>query len=300
MNPASGFLQNCNNPPWVVTRDSGLKPLEPAPYYLQATPKADAGEEVLNTRGERLFQVLTQDKKFTLDDMKTLAFDTYVVPAEAIVPLLETAWDRAAGEHPKLARAMELIKAWDRRSGEQSVAYPYIYFWGKSYQELFSEEKFGRFISYKRKEKVDVTSKEEQDRALIALEKAVVYIDKTYAKPEVSWGDINVVRRGGKFPMDGSGLYDMLHPDEGPEQDNGQMYCNDGWGHLLIVMEGSPKQIWSLLPYGESQHPSSPHYNDQAKLHSQRQAKQFWFTPADILAHTESVWGDRERIRKIQ
>jgi len=300
LNPASGFLQNCNNPPWVVTRDSGLKPLEPAPYYLQATPKADAGEEVLNTRGERLFQVLTQDKKFTLDDMKTLAFDTYVVPAEAIVPLLETAWDRAAGEHPKLARAMELIKAWDRRSGEQSVAYPYIYFWGKSYQELFSEEKFGRFISYKRKEKVDVTSKEEQDRALIALEKAVVYIDKTYAKPEVSWGDINVVRRGGKFPMDGSGLYDMLHPDEGPEQDNGQMYCNDGWGHLLIVMEGSPKQIWSLLPYGESQHPSSPHYNDQAKLHSQRQAKQFWFTPADILAHTESVWGDRERIRKIQ
>jgi hypothetical protein len=63
--------------------------------------------------------------------------------------------------------------------------------------------------------------------------------------------------------MDGSGLYDIPHPDEGVEQDNGQMYCNDGWGHLLIL---------SLLLYGESQHPSSPHYNDQAKLHSQRQA----------------------------
>jgi len=99
--------------------------------------------------------------------------------------------------------------------------------------------------------------------------------------------------------MDGSGLYDILHPDEGPEQDNGQMYCNDGWGHLLIVMEGSPKQVWSLLPYGESQHPSSPHYNDQAKLHSQRRAKQFWLTPADILQHTESVWGDRDRIERI-
>ena len=244
--------------------------------------------------------MLAGDKKFTLDDMKTLAFDTYIVPAEAIVPLLEIAWQRAASEHPKLARAMELIKAWDRRSAEQSVAYTYIYFWGKSYQELFSEEKFARFISYQRKEKVDVNSREEQDRALEALEKAVGHVEKTYGKAEVPWGEINVVARGGKFPMDGSGLYDILHPDEGPEQDNGQMYDNDGWGHLLIVMEGSPKQVWSLLPYGESQHSSSPHYNDQAKLHSSRQAKPFWLTPADILAHTESVWGDRDRIRRIQ
>jgi acyl-homoserine-lactone acylase len=300
LNPASGFLQNCNNPPWVVTRNSGLKPLDPAPYYLQSMPKADAGEEALNTRGERLFQVLTQDKKFTLDDMKTLAFDTYIVPAEAIVPLLDSAWERAAGEHPKLARAMELIKAWDGRSAEQSVAYTYIYFWGKSYQELYSEEKFARFISYKRKEKVDISSKEEQDRALEALEKAAAHIEKTYGKAEVPWGEINVVKRGGTFPMDGTGLYEVLHPDEGPEQDNGQMSCNDGWGHLMIVMEGNPKQVWSLLPYGESQHPSSPHYNDQAKLHSQRQAKQFWLTPTDILQHTESVWGDRDRIKRIQ
>ena len=300
LNPASGFLQNCNNPPWVVTRNSGLKPLDPAPYYLQARPKADAGEEALNTRGERLFQVLAGDKKFTFDDMKTLAFDTYIVPADAIVPLLESAWARASSEHPKLAHAMELIKAWDRRSSQQSAAYTFVYFWGKSYQELYSEEKFVRFINYHRKEKIDLNSKEEQDRALEALEKAAAHIEKTYHKPEVAWGDINVVSRGGTYPMDGTGLYEILHPDEGVEQENGQMYCNDGWGHLLIVMEGNPKQVWSLLPYGESQHPSSPHYNDQAKLHSHREAKPFWFTPADILANSESVWGDKDRIRKVQ
>ena len=113
------------------------------------------------------------------------------------------------------------------------------------------------------------------------------------------WGDINVVVRGGKFPMDGTGLYDVLHPDEGVEQENGEMDCNDGWGDLLIVVEGNPKEIWSLLPYGESENPSSPHYNDLAKLHSRRQAKRFWFTPAEILAHTESVWGDRDRIKAL-
>ena len=99
--------------------------------------------------------------------------------------------------------------------------------------------------------------------------------------------------------MDGTDLYGVLHPDEGVPQDNGQIYCNDGWGHLMIVMEGDPKQAWTLLPYGESEHPSSPHYNDLAKLHSQRQAKRFWFTPAEILAHTESVWGNRNRIKAL-
>jgi acyl-homoserine-lactone acylase len=46
------------------------------------------------------------------------------------------------------------------------------------------------------------------------------------------------------------------------------------------------------LPYGESEHPTSPHYNDLAKLHSRRPAKRFWFTPAEIVPHTESVWGE--------
>jgi acyl-homoserine lactone acylase PvdQ len=94
-------------------------------------------------------------------------------------------------------------------------------------------------------------------------------------------------------------LYGVLHPDEGVEQENGQIHCNDGWGHLLVVVESEPKQIWSLLPYGQSEHRSSPHYNDQARLHSERRVKPFWFTAADILAHTESVWGDRERIKKL-
>jgi hypothetical protein len=64
----------------------------------------------------------------------------------------------------------------------------------------------------------------------------------------------------------------------------------------MVVMEGEPKEIWSLLPYGESEDPSSPHYNDQTKLHSRRELKQFWFSPQQIMDHTESVWGDRNRL----
>lgn len=128
LNPPSGFLQNCNNPPWVATKNSGLDPLAPAPNYLRVTPKADAGEEALNTRGERLFEVLGQNKKFTLADMKDLAFDTTVMPADVIVPLLERAYTTKPSQDAHVMQALELVKAWDRRSSENSVAYPYVYF----------------------------------------------------------------------------------------------------------------------------------------------------------------------------
>jgi len=128
LNPPSGFLQNCNNPPWVATWNSGLKPLEPAPYYLQVTPKADAGEEVLNTRGERLFRMSGEDRKFTLEEMIELGFDTYVLPADVIVPLLVNAAAKREPLNDASLAQMACLRAWDRHSSKASVAYTYLYY----------------------------------------------------------------------------------------------------------------------------------------------------------------------------
>src|SRR5579859_4326597 len=136
--------------------------------------------------------------------------------------------------------------------------------------------------------------------ALQALKVAVERLEKRFHKAEVPWGQINVVERGGVFPLEGADtLFDPLHVDEGREGPDGRIYCNDGWGHLMIIQEGQPKQIWSLLPYGQSEHPDSPHFNDQARLHSRREVKQFWFSPDDILRHIESVHGDRNRLKRL-
>ncbi len=300
LNPAAGFLQNCNNPHWVVTRNSGLKPLDPAPYYLQWQPDPNAGEEALNTRGERLFQVLGQNRKIALDEMKALAMDTYVVPADVIVPLLEKAYVTRGKQlaDRRLERAIELIKSWDRRSSRESVPHTLIHFWGAAYSDLFSARKFGRFISQERR-KIEISSPEEQNMALSALKEALDRMEKLFGKTEVPWGEVNVVERGGKFPMDGDEMYEPLHPDHGIQQDNGQIYCNDGWGHLMVVMEGDPKEVWTLLPYGQSEDPRSPHYNDQAKMHSRGEIKRFWLTREEIQSHSESVWGDSERIKRL-
>ena len=41
-------------------------------------------------------------------------------------------------------------------------------------------------------------------------------MQKKFGKTEIPWGEVNVVERGGTFPLDGTGLYDVLHPDDGP------------------------------------------------------------------------------------
>jgi hypothetical protein len=104
--------------------------------------------------------------------------------------------------------------------------------------------------------------------------------------------------RNGTYRLGGESIFNVLHPDEGVEQDDRTIHCNDGWGHLMIVVETSPKQVWTLLPYGESQHPESPHYGDQARMHSEQSPKKFWFSASDVLAHTESVWGDAKRLQR--
>jgi acyl-homoserine lactone acylase PvdQ len=300
LNPASGFLQNCNNPPWVATRKSGLMPLAPVPYYLSYPVKPDAGEEVLNARGERVFGVLTRpDTSFTLEQMMNLATDTYVLAADVIVPLLKQAHcQRKPPIETGLDHAVKTLAAWNRRTGRDSVAYTYLFYWAQAYRDLFSDAEFARFTGYRRNG-IDINSLREQDRAWRSLQMALDRIQSRFGSLDVPWGKMNVVVRGRTLPLDGTNAFDVLHPDFGAAQPDGRILCNDGWGHLMIAMEGNPKQVWSILPYGESEDPKSAHYNDQAKLHSDGQLKRFWFTPDEILDNTESVWGDARRLRAL-
>jgi acyl-homoserine lactone acylase PvdQ len=300
LNPASGFVQNCNNPPWVVTRRSGLMPLAPVPYYLSYPAEPDAGEEVLNTRGERVFGVLTRpNARFTLDQMMNLATDTYILAADVIVPLLKQAYRRKQPPiDERLDHAVKTLTAWNRRTSKDSVAYTYLFYWAQAYRDLFSDSEFARFGSYHRNA-IDISSQREQKRALRSLQTALNRIQSKFGRLDVRWGEINVVVRGRALPLDGTNVFDVLHPDVGPVQSDGRIFCNEGWGHLMIAMEGNPKQVWSLLPYGESENPKSPHYSDQANLHSDGKLKRFWFTPDEILDNIESVWGDARRLRAV-
>ena len=154
-----------------------------------------AVDAVLLSYDNILGLVEQKSRKFTLEEMTKLGYDTYVMAADVIVPLLREAslkWRPKAD--PRVARAADQLQAWNRRSGADSVAYTYLHYWAKAYRELSSNEQFNRFNSYERG-RIDIRSAREQDMAWRALEAAVARIESRFGRPEVPWGEINVVVR---------------------------------------------------------------------------------------------------------
>ena len=168
-------------------------------------------------------------------------------------------------------------------------------------QNITSQEKIDQWFEIKTRGLNDLAKAQLKQRwgTMQKVLSSLDRLEKNFGKTEVPWGDIHVVNRGERFPLGGNWTFENLHPDYGPEMENGEIHCDDGWGHVLVVVEGDRKEIWSLLPYGQSQHPDSPHYNDQARLHSERELKRFWFYPEEIREHTESVRGEEGRIETM-
>ena len=68
------------------------------------------------------------------------------------------------------------------------------------------------------------------------------------------------------------------------------MYCDGGSSFTMVVQLGPRVVAYSLLPYGESADPSSPHCADQVPLKSRGELKRAWFYEDEVLAHAERVY----------
>ena len=128
---------------------------------------------------------------------------------------------------------------------------------------------------------------------LDALAETVAWLTKNYGISEVTYGQVNRIRRGGRsWPFSGgdSGggmtLRAMASKLEGKA-----FYGESGqnWTQLVQFRRGAVRS-WSATPFGQSDEPDSPHYADQAeKLFSAGHLKPTWFQSAELEGNVESV-----------
>jgi acyl-homoserine lactone acylase PvdQ len=79
--------------------------------------------------------------------------------------------------------------------------------------------------------------------------------------------------------------------DAGPADEHGRRRVVSGSQSLRLVQFTDPIRSFTVHPYGQSQDASSPHWDDQSRLHAERRLKPTYFDHADLLEHLESARG---------
>jgi acyl-homoserine-lactone acylase len=276
LNPASGWLYNSNNWPW-----SAAGPSSPRRQDYPAYVETGAFE---SARGRHAIRVLQDRKDFTLDGLIAAAFDSYLPWFEQPIPAVIKAWDEAPATDPlkaKLSEQIGALRAWDLRWSATSIATSLAVFWG---------EEIGR---------VATTASAQQ--LLQALAAASDKLQADFGTWKTPWGEINRFQR-----LTG----DIVQPftDAGPSipvpftsarwgslasfgarayPGTKKWYGTSGNSFVAVVEFGDSVRAKAVTAGGESGHPASPHFNDEAVRYAAGDLREVYFYRAQLKGHTE-------------
>jgi hypothetical protein len=119
---------------------------------------------------------------------------------------------------------------------------------------------------------------------------------KQWGRLEVQYGEVYRVGRAGSnrtWPVGGGSVQGIATPRaiSFDVQKGGRTFIGrGGQTSTQVVQLTKPPRSWTLLPLGESDHPNSKHWDDQAeKLFSKGKMKPTYFMDKDeLLKHVES------------
>ncbi|MEO6638820.1 MAG: penicillin acylase family protein, partial [Ginsengibacter sp.] len=124
-NPPNGWIENCNSTPFTVAGKYSPKKKD-YPAYM-----APDGQ---NFRGVNAVRILPREKSYTIDKVIAKGYDTYLAAFEVLIPALIKSYSKISNEdslHDLLADPINILKTWDYRCGENSIATTLAVNWGE-------------------------------------------------------------------------------------------------------------------------------------------------------------------------
>ncbi|MBC7990042.1 MAG: penicillin acylase family protein [Luteimonas sp.] len=293
-NPPNGWITNTNNWPYSAAgKDSPKR--EDFPRYMDSF-----GE---NPRGLHAIRVLSDKQDFTLPSLITAAFDSYLPAFAQLIPVLIADYDALPAKDPlrrKLAGQMGLLRGWDYRWGAESMPTSLAVFWGDTlWDEIKANADSEDMTVYDY-----MSGKAGPKKRLSALVEASDRLQQDFGSWGVPWGEINRFQR-----ING----DIVQPFDDTKPSMPVGFTSSRWGSLAsfgahrwpgtkrfygtggnsfvaVVEFGRKVSARAVTAGGESGHPQSPHFNDQAERYATGNLRTVYFWPEQRKGHTERVY----------
>jgi acyl-homoserine-lactone acylase len=291
INPSNGWLQNCNATPFTVAGEQSPS-RENYPVYM-----APDGE---NFRGINAVRTLSEEKNYNMDKVIKAGYDRRLASFEILMPALVSAFDKISYEDSLfalLAGPIAVLKKWDFRSGENSIATTLAVEWG---QRILPDMLRTKIMGDEDADQVDKAKYYAANTAakdlLLPLLATVNDLESRFGRWQTPWGEIN------RFQRISSDLQNKFD-DNKPSYPVG--FVSSTWGMLpsytsrifpntkkrygvngnsfVCAVEFSPRiKAKSLLAGGNSGDEKSAHFFDQGQMYSQGQFKDVLFYKEDV------------------
>ena len=295
INPASGWLYNSNNWPWSAAGPSSPKRADYPTYVETGTEES--------WRGVHALRVLSNRKDFTIERLRAAAYDSYLPAFEKMIPPLLAAYDQLSTTDPlkaKLADQIAQLRGWDYRWSVASVPTSLAVFWGEELTRRVGRAARQAGMSADQYVIERATPRERLEALAAASDKLVA----DFGSWKTPWGDINRFQR-----LTG----DIVQPFDDARPSIPVGFTSSRWGSLAsfgarsypgtkkwygtsgnsfvaVVEFGDSVRAVAVTAGGESGHPSSPHFNDEAQRYATGNLREVYFYPSQLKAHTERVY----------
>ncbi len=298
INPASGFIQNCNSTPYSVSGVSSPLKMN-YPKYM-----APDGE---NFRGINAVKVLQQENTFTIDKLITAGYNKNLAAFEVLMPALISAFDKTTPAdtlYTLLKEPIALLKNWNYHVAENSVATTLAIAWAEKLTAAIRKV----YVDEDEADQVTTTKQfaatAKANDLLLPFANTINDLTKRYGNWMVEWGSINRYQRisnevnqvyndaGVSYPVQfASALWGML-PSYNSRYFAGtnKRYGVSGNSFICAVEFGKKVKAKSLLAGGNSGNPSSPHFTDQLLMYTQGKFKDVLFYKEDVLKHVKKKY----------
>jgi acyl-homoserine-lactone acylase len=297
IDPASGYVQNSNEPPWDAAWPTMIDPAKYAPYLSTAWPYF---------RSDRGLRMLSEDDKISFEMLLQKKVSTRAEGADRMLPDLLAAVEQYGTPRAKAAAAV--LKAWDRQTEAESKGA--LLFW--NWSNRFGMPAGGAAAVRNYAVPYDVAKPlttpagiKDPKAAAMMLDEAAEATLREFGALDKPWGEylrlqingqsagagagergaaLNGVDLAGNGGPGALGIFRVVTP--GPVKD-GIATPVHGDGFTIAMEFSEPVRAKALVSYGDCSQPGCLHHTDQLSLFAKKQWRDVWRTRAEVEANLE-------------